>query len=46
MRPTFGNGKICHLEIPAVDVERSAITARFCDPAGNPFGLYQEHAGR
>jgi predicted enzyme related to lactoylglutathione lyase len=22
--PTFGNGKICYLEIPAVDVEKSA----------------------
>jgi predicted enzyme related to lactoylglutathione lyase len=24
MHPTFGNGKICYIEIPAVDVERSA----------------------
>jgi predicted enzyme related to lactoylglutathione lyase len=24
MPPTFGNGKICYIEIPATDVERSA----------------------
>jgi predicted enzyme related to lactoylglutathione lyase len=24
MPPTFGNGKICYLEIPAIDVRRSA----------------------
>src|SRR5579884_772749 len=24
MEPTFGNGKICYVEIPAVDVARSA----------------------
>lgn len=24
MRPTFGNGKICYIEIPAVDIEVSA----------------------
>jgi len=24
MPPTLGNGKVCYLEIPAVDVERSA----------------------
>lgn len=24
MEPTLGNGKICYLEIPAVDIERSA----------------------
>jgi uncharacterized protein len=24
MAPTFGNGKICYIEIPAVDVSRSA----------------------
>ncbi|HTS28385.1 MAG TPA: VOC family protein [Bryobacteraceae bacterium] len=24
MHPTFGNGKICYIEIPATDVERSA----------------------
>jgi predicted enzyme related to lactoylglutathione lyase len=24
MPPTYGNGKICYLEIPAVDIERSA----------------------
>lgn len=24
MHPTFGNGKICYIEIPATDIERSA----------------------
>jgi predicted enzyme related to lactoylglutathione lyase len=24
MPPTFGNGKICYIEIPAIDVRRSA----------------------
>jgi predicted enzyme related to lactoylglutathione lyase len=24
MRPTLGNGKICYVEIPAADIERSA----------------------
>ena len=24
MPPTFGNGKICYIEIPATDIERSA----------------------
>lgn len=24
MQPTLGNGKICYVEIPAVDIERSA----------------------
>ena len=24
MAPTFGNGKICYIEIPAVDIEQSA----------------------
>jgi uncharacterized protein len=24
MHPTFGNGKICYLEIPAIDIQRSA----------------------
>jgi hypothetical protein len=44
MPPTFANGKICYLEIPAVDVGADApeITARFLDPAGNVIGLYQQ----
>ena len=25
MPPTFGNGKICYIEIPALDIEQSAI---------------------
>src|SRR5580658_8758085 len=24
MHPTFGNGKVCYIEIPAIDVNRSA----------------------
>jgi hypothetical protein len=32
MPPALGNGKICYIE----------ITARFRDPGGNVFGLYQE----
>ncbi len=48
------NGKICYLEIPAVDIEPSARffenvpsgrgepIAGFLDPAGNQLGLYQE----
>jgi len=36
MPPTLANGKICYIEIPAVDVRR--------DPAGNVIGLYQQPA--
>ncbi len=24
-RPTLGNGKVCYLEIPAIDIDRSAV---------------------
>src|SRR5271169_3704884 len=24
MHPTFGNGKVCYIEIPAIDIQRSA----------------------
>ena len=26
--PPFGNGKICYLEIPAVDIDRQAIIGK------------------
>ena len=38
MEPTLGHGKVCYVEIPALDVERSS---RFYDPAGNVLGIYQ-----
>ena len=28
MRPTIGNGKICYVEMPATDIERSAAFYR------------------
>jgi hypothetical protein len=31
MPPTLANGKVCYIELPAVD-----------DPAGNIIGLYQD----
>jgi hypothetical protein len=32
MAPTYGNGKICYVEIPAVEIQRSAISTRRCSP--------------
>jgi hypothetical protein len=43
MPPTFANGKICYVEIPATDV---AGSVRFYEAvAGNLIGLYQQPAG-
>jgi hypothetical protein len=38
MRPILANGKI----VQPIGVDAHEITARFSDPAGNIFGLYQE----
>lgn len=52
--PTFGNGKICYIELPSRDInnggkivqppgmEAPEITARFTDPTGNILGLFQQ----
>ncbi len=42
MAPTLSNGKICHVEIPTVDIPE--VTARLRDLAGNVFGPCRELA--
>jgi hypothetical protein len=37
-RPSLANGKI----VQPIGVDSPEITARFSDPAGNIFGLFQE----
>jgi hypothetical protein len=49
--PSLGNRKVCYIEIPATDINRSSkaigmdapeIIARFADPVGSLFSLYQQ----
>lgn len=50
MNSGYRNGKLCYVELPALDIGVSArshadapeATARFQDPAGNILGLFQE----
>jgi hypothetical protein len=55
MPPTFGNGKICYVVMPAGDVAGGGtgearpareITALFRDPGGNVLGIYLHGSGR
>ena len=40
--PTLGNGKVCYIEIPALDINRSAEFYEKVFGWQNVMGLYQE----
>jgi predicted enzyme related to lactoylglutathione lyase len=42
MPPSRANGKICYIEIPALDVQRAAFYGKVFGWTLNVIGLYQE----